>query len=261
VAHHIQLSLKAIEQAPAVARAAGITLGEQLAGLVLMYHHVYSHKTDRATPGLLMGWFGVARGALERLVDAEVDFGHLSLTERGSQTPMGPDVWRIRGAHRYIRLRQTLSDGGKKSARNLKQFQRPAESEGRSGPFPSDLPARPGRALSDAEQCWDLLERARVEYCIGVGVPPGESIRPKLCNKKMNDAVLAAGIPDDSIIGGQRYTKWDYLSLLFERYLLQERIGVKDREGNVCTPPWPIPLFLSPNVLLGFKREYEAEAA
>jgi hypothetical protein len=255
---HVQLDLKAIEQAAAASGAEGIGLREHLAGLVLMFHHVWTKKTDHASRELLMGWFGVGPEQVERLAAGMVAFEHLE--------PRGTG-WRIRGATRYQNLRRKLSEGGKKSAGNLKQFsgaqQAPAStSSSESGPAAPSTPA-PGkkpRALSDQEECWGVLEVMRVEHCRQRGIEPGNSEPPERCNAILLKAVKAVNIVD-SIDERGAFTRWDYLALLFERYLAQERIGLNDKVGQPCVPPWPIPLFLSPGVLGRFKSDYEQEAA
>lgn len=265
--YHVQLDLKAIEQAPAVSRAAGVTLEQHLAGLVLMIHHIFAKKSDRATQQLLMGWFGVPSSAIPRLVDALISFGHLSTTERDRRTAVPDGVWRIKGAHRYEKLREGLSKGGHAAKGNLRQFAERAErapgaeEAGPQGPVEPDSsgPAR-GRGLSDKEECWENLERARVEHCERLGLSPGRCQRPKLCNKKVGDAIRDAGIADDNIIGGQHLTACDYLCVLFEQYLLDELGRVDTKTGALREPPWPVPLFLHPNVLERFKRNFEAAA-
>lgn len=238
---HVQLDLKAIEQAGNVARAAGITEDQQLAGLARLYHSVWTKKVSHASPALLCGCFGVTHAQLERLVDAEIAYGHLAQrSEEG---------WRIRGAKRYFRLRAALSEGGKKAlaAGNLR------------GPKDKEQPGpKRTRSLSAQEDCFAILERLRIEHCQRLGIEPGAS-RNTVVNKRMNDAVDAAGIVD-RILDGEPFTRWDYLTLLFEQYLLDD-FGHKDKEGNVRSPPWPIELFLSAGVLKRFKDQYEGVAA
>jgi hypothetical protein len=241
---HIQLDLKAVEQAPSVARAAGITLEQQLVGLVFMYHYVWAQKSDHATRDLLSGWFAVSLVEVDRLAGAEVAFGHLEVREGG---------WRIRGAKRYFSLRAKLSEGGKKSKGNLKQYSTPA------APVAEPVAAKKSRGPSAQEECWDIMERLRVEHCLRLELAPGQSKRPKLCNLKLNDAIAAAGILD-SIDGLEAFTRWDMLTLLFERYLGDE-LGRNNQEGQLRDPPWPLELFLSPNVLQRFKREHDQEQA
>lgn len=248
---HIQLDLKAIEQASSVARAGGITEDQQLAGLARMYHHVWSKKSDQATRELLMGWFGLSSSQVERLAEAEVAFGHLEQRHGG---------WRIRGAKRYFNLAKKLSEGGQKSKANLKQYSQGKEP---GGPAPAPEPEDPAPTPTEAfgeDQCWAMMEKLRLEHCQARGVETHFWPRPKRYKELLHKAVDACGIVD-SIAGGGAFSRWDMLTLLFERYLAQERIGVKDEAGKPCTPPWPVPLFLSPGVLQRFKQDYDAEAA
>lgn len=251
---HIQVDLPAIEQAPSASGAEGISVRDHLAGLLLMFHYVWTKRSDQATRELLMGWFAVGPEQVDRLAAGLIAFGHLERRGEG---------WRIKGAGRYVNLRKAFSEGGKKSKGNLKQYQQPAApaatSSSESGPEAPSSPA-PKRALSAQEQCWDYLEHLRVEHCRKLGLEPGATPRPKLCNSKLNEACAAAGILDQ-IIEDEAVTRWDLLPLLFELYLAQDRLGLKDKDGNACTPPWPIHLFLSVNVLTGFKREWDEEQA
>lgn len=242
---HIQLDLKAIEHAADVARAGGITEDAQIVGLVRMYRHVLAKKSDQATRVLLMGWFGASSAQLDRLIEAEVAFEHLEARDGG---------WRIRGAGRYLSLLKKLSEGGQKSKGNLKQFargQEPTES-GQPAPAPTD-------AFTE-EACWGVMERLRLEHCQARSIETHPWPRPKRFMELLQKAVDSCGIVD-AIAGGEVFSRWDMLTLLFERYLAQERIGVKDEQGKPCTPPWPIPLFLSPGVLQRFKQDYDEEYA
>lgn len=252
MAAYVQLDLKAVEQAAIVASAGGISLHQQLAGIAQLFHYVFTKKSDRASPELLMGCFGVARAQLERLIDAEIAFGHLAQIDGESSS------WRIRGAKRYFRLKQALSKGGHKAKGNLKQYsgaQQPAAPQ--QPTEPEVPPARKKKSSGPSElelDCWAAMERARREHCIALGMEPGES-KP-LKNSKLLKAVMAVGLVD-----GDTLTRFDLLTVLFERYLAQERLGLKDREGTPCTPPWPIDLFLATGVLERFKQDYDAEDA
>jgi hypothetical protein len=251
VGFHIQLDLKAIEQAAAASGAEGIGVREHLAGLVLMFHHVWAQKSDHATAGLLMGWFAVAPDKVQRLAAGLVAFGHLE--------PQG-DGWRIRGAKRYFSLREKFAEGGKKT-QAARRAQAPAStSSSKSGPAAPSTPANgKPRSLSSQEQCWDIMERLRVEHCLRLGLAPGATTRPKYCNLKLNEACDSVALLD-SIDGNEAFSRWDMLTLLFERYLADE-LGRNDKNGKPRDLPWPIALFLSPNVLQRFKREYEQEQA
>lgn len=252
---HVQIDLKAIEQAASAAGAEGISVRDHLGGLALMYHHVWTKKSDEATRGLLMGWFAVGPDQVGRLISGLIAFGHLEPRY---------DSWRIKGAGRYESLRQKLSEGGKKSAGNLKQFAAQpsaSTSSSQSGPAAPSTPAagKKSRELSEWEQCWDVMERLRVEHCTQLGLEPGASPRPRLCNTRLSDAAGAVGITD-SIANGETFSRCDMFTLLFERYLKQDRIGLKDiKTGKPCKPPWPIPLFLSAGVLERLKADYDNE--
>lgn len=258
MAIHVQLDLKAIEQAPSASGAEGIGFRDHLAGLVLMYHHVWTKKSDVATRELLMGWFAVGPDEVRRLAAGLVAFGHLEVRGEG---------WRIKGTSRYENLRKAFSEGGKKASGNLRQFSGAQKapvstSSSASGPAAPSTPApgKKGTAPSAEElACWDVMERLRVDHCVALELEPGASA-PLRTNKVLK-AVMAVRIADVELSDGETLSRWDLLTLLFERYLAQERIGLKDKEGNACTPLWPIDLFLSPGVLERFKQDYDAEAA
>jgi hypothetical protein len=116
----------------------------------------------------------------------------------------------------------------------------------------------PKRELSAQERCWDFLDHMAVEHCTELGLIRESQQRPKLCNPKLTAACTAAGIVD-FLLDGKAYTRWEHLGVLFALYLKDE-LGRVDRDGQLRTPPWPIELFLSENVLRRFKAQEEKAA-
>jgi len=221
------------------AKAAGLRAGDVVLAMLELWEWCWRTKLDRLTEVQLLGFMPrKAVGPLEA-------FGFLESVD---------GLYRVRGADRYLRIKQAQSDAGKKSVGNLKQNaqQAPAVEE------PPPAPKR-ARASSEQEQYWDILEQLRVEHCVRLGIEPGASKKPKLCNKVMLDAVEAAGILD-TVAGGEPFTRWDMLTLLFDRYLAEPFGNEPDREGRPRNPPWPIPLFLSAGVLQRLKQANEAAA-
>lgn len=129
---YIAVELKAIEvQGPALARALGVELALAIGRLNLLWHRCWSMKTDLITTIELRGFFPEASAG-----DLLAAYGFLAADSEG---------WRVKGADRYLRLREQRVAAGK--ARSL--------SAGRSaGQFTSEKPAKRQRRTSDepAEQ-------------------------------------------------------------------------------------------------------------
>ncbi len=103
----IAVDLKVIEGlAGSVARAAGCSEDKVLAGLVRLWHRCWADKTDIFTRQMLSGVFG-AKG-LDLVIESLVSFGFLDASE--------PLLWRAKGGDKYLRLRQSRIDGGKRTA-------------------------------------------------------------------------------------------------------------------------------------------------
>ena len=111
---HIAFDLDALPLVPKVARSAGIQEAVVGWGLTQMWEWCWRVKTDQVTTNHLRGFFGAELGAVL------VDFGFLE--------PIGSNLWRVRGAARYLRIQAGREKGGLASKSNLKQYQKaPAE--------------------------------------------------------------------------------------------------------------------------------------
>lgn len=103
---YLAFDLDAMDKAPNVGRAAGIPEDAVLAGLARMWRHCWQEKTDQVDGLAVRGFFGSDATA------ALVTFRFLESRDGG---------FRVRGAERYLRISKGLSEGGKKSAGNLRR--------------------------------------------------------------------------------------------------------------------------------------------
>jgi hypothetical protein len=119
---HIAVDLKVIEGlAASVARASGLDEDRVGWGLVRLWHHCWVSRNEQLTRARLAGIFGASN--LDPLLEALTTFGFLEAMEGG---------WRVRGAHKYLRVQEGRSRGGKLASGNLKR--------GASAPASSRLP-------------------------------------------------------------------------------------------------------------------------
>lgn len=106
----IGVGLKVIEvYAPAVARTLDEPVAMTIGGLALLWHRSWSTKADRISRIGLQGVFGPDR------IDLRIE----ALTDAGFLEAMSDGTFRIRGAERYLRIRDALSRGGHASKGNL----------------------------------------------------------------------------------------------------------------------------------------------
>lgn len=101
----IAVDLKVIEGlAGQVARAASVPEDRILAGLVRLWHRCWATSTEYVTRAQLAGVIGGDR--LEEVTGALVELGFLE---------SGDDSWRVRGAARYLRLKEARRAGAEKT--------------------------------------------------------------------------------------------------------------------------------------------------
>lgn len=107
---YIAFDLDALNVAGDLGRAAGITEDRVVMGLARMWAWCFRSKTEFVSPTHVKGFFGADA------VEALAMFGFLSATENN-------DLFRVRGADRYLRISEGRSRGGKAAAAagNLKQ--------------------------------------------------------------------------------------------------------------------------------------------
>lgn len=106
----IGIGLKVIEvYAPAVARTLDEPVAMTIGGLALLWHRAWSTKSARISRIGLQGVFGPDR--IDLRIEALIDAGFLEVMSDGT--------FRIRGAERYLRIREALSRGGHASKGNL----------------------------------------------------------------------------------------------------------------------------------------------
>lgn len=130
---YLAFDLDAKKLVPQVAKSAGVQTADVGWGLLELWDFVWSKKTATVDTLVLTGCFGPN----DRVIDALVSYGFLE--------PDGDD-FRVRGAERYLRVAAARSEGGKKSAGNLKRGNKapepPAGAE--PGKSPGSLPAPAG---------------------------------------------------------------------------------------------------------------------
>lgn len=130
----IAVDLKVIEGlAGQVARAASVPEDRILAGLVRLWHRCWATSTEYVTRAQLAGVIGGDR--LEEVTGALVELGFLE---------SGDDSWRVRGAARYLRLKEARRAGAEKT--NAARSR--AKAERRSRASTSDAQATLPDALS-----------------------------------------------------------------------------------------------------------------
>jgi hypothetical protein len=109
---YIAFDLDALNVCPQVGAACGMSAAEAAHGLLQLWAWCFRSETDAVTDTHLRGFFsGRDAGAA---LDA---FGFVERSEGG---------WRVRGAARYLRIKQAQRDGGRKGARNLRQGKKKA---------------------------------------------------------------------------------------------------------------------------------------
>lgn len=133
---YIAVDLDALNKFPAVARAARVTEDEVAGGLVRLWAACFRDKTDRLSKLEVSGYFATE----EALIPALVAFGFLE--------SLGDELYRARGASRYLRVAEGRSRGGKAAAAagNLRRGGAGGRAPAASQLPPSCLPAVPGAA-------------------------------------------------------------------------------------------------------------------
>jgi len=112
---YLAYDLDALKKVPAAARAAGVHEAELGFGLVRLWEHCWSEKTDVVESTHIAGFFGGDRG---RVTQALAAFRFLEVEG---------ECFRVRGAGRYLRISQARSENGKRAAKrgNLKRGNAP----------------------------------------------------------------------------------------------------------------------------------------
>lgn len=136
---YIAVDLKVIEvHAPALARAMGVDLPSVIGSLSLLWHRCWSAKTDTITSLEVRGFFSHPEAV--PMLEA---FGFLEKQD---------STWRVKGADRYLRLRETRAKAGRarasKAARSAGSFT--SKSPAHAGELTSTPPAHAGQSTSTA---------------------------------------------------------------------------------------------------------------
>lgn len=124
---HIAVDLKVIEvHAPMVARVLEEPVAITLGGLNLLWHRCWSTQQATITRIGLAGIFGIER--IDLRIEALIDAGFLAPES---------DAFRVRGAEKYLRIRQGNSKGGHAAKGNLRKGHKPGpKPEGEPGTEP-----------------------------------------------------------------------------------------------------------------------------
>lgn len=102
---YIAYDLNALESAPHVARASGISDDAAVAGNARLWAWCWKTKTNVVCAGHLIGFYGS-----HRVAEAMVAFGFLEIV---------PDGYRVKGADKYLRISKGKSKGGHAAKSNL----------------------------------------------------------------------------------------------------------------------------------------------
>jgi hypothetical protein len=132
---YIAFDLDALNRAPAVARSAGVTEEQVIAGLVRMWAWAFREETDSIDIDQLRGHFGVDASK------ALVAFGFLETS--------GP-VWRVRGASRYLRIKSAQREAAKRTNARKGTAPPSERSTGAVADAPPDAPPPLERRSTDA---------------------------------------------------------------------------------------------------------------
>jgi len=134
---YIAFDLDALNVAANVGCAAGVSEDLVIAGLARMWAYCFRCPTDRVAATHLRGFFG-GKDCSEALVA----FGFLE---------HGESDFRVRGAERYLRVRDARRKGGLAASGNLRQGSKPSPAELRSAPADSRLDPGSLPALGPAD--------------------------------------------------------------------------------------------------------------
>lgn len=104
---YIAYDLDALDVAPHVARASGISDDAAVAGNARLWAWCWKAKTDLVTAAHLAGFYGSTK-----VGEAMVAFGFLEAAG---------ESFRVKGAGKYLRISEARSKGGKAASANLRQ--------------------------------------------------------------------------------------------------------------------------------------------
>jgi hypothetical protein len=124
---YIAVDLDAFNRVPYVAQASSLAPERVTHGLVSLWAYCFREKVEHVSRVHVRGFFG------GDACDALEAFGFLENVGEGS--------FRVKGADRYLRVAKARSEGGKKSASNLKKGT--GKGVQPEAPSPGSLPATP----------------------------------------------------------------------------------------------------------------------
>lgn len=117
---YLSFDLDALDSVPDAALAADISPAEMAYGLLRMWKRAWLEKTDMVSPARVTTFFP---GDHERVARALVTCGFLA--------PEG-QMFRVRGADRYLRLAEARAKGGRAAAGNLQKGRKKTKCPGSS---------------------------------------------------------------------------------------------------------------------------------
>ena len=118
--NYIAFELDALNKVPLVANAAGIRAQDVTHGLLTLWAYCFREEVDRVRDAHLAGFFGSSTvgAALEAFGFLEAD---------------GVGCWRVKGAQRYLRVRESRREGGKKGRAKQMETASQADARAQSG--------------------------------------------------------------------------------------------------------------------------------
>lgn len=132
---YIAFELDALNKVPHVAMAAGLRAADISHGLLMLWSHCFREEVDHVSDRQLVGFFGT-KGVGEAL--ASFDFLEADIDRDG--------WWRVRGAGRYLRLRESRREGGRKGRAKQLETTRALKSPVEPGVSPGKTAKKRGQA-------------------------------------------------------------------------------------------------------------------
>lgn len=131
---YVTYELDAINKVPLVANAAGCDACKVGWGLAQLWAYCFRETTDVVSDKQLVGIFGV-----KHLGEHLADFDFLEALEDGR--------WRVRGADRYLRIKEARREGGRKGGQRTQERKRDGQAELKQTEALKSLPATADRGV------------------------------------------------------------------------------------------------------------------
>lgn len=248
---YIAFELDAMERAPEVARAIGLSVGDAAWGLLQMWRWCWREKTDSVAAIHLHGFFGATSK------DPAVVLEAFGFVEKGTTS-----TYRVKGASRYLRLAEGRSRGGKAASKagNLRRGKVREAGGGAGGcagtvleTTPSTLPALSASSEQRAANTSSTADAEADAAVLELKPSPSKKVRKPSAQELLagNLATLRAerlgpdALPD--ACSHSRLNKILAPLLEVEPSVLLSAYGhfLDDEYAGGCDPPYPISLFAS----------------